>query len=245
MHVVSTMARKLANRIKSCEPMVLWMFAIVSAGGFIFLRLASEVLEGETTALDTAALQFFRDPADLSVPIGPNWLTHAVDDITSLGGTTVLTLMTVVTAVYLQLARQRAASVLVVLSVVGGWILSTLLKLGIARPRPDIVPHLVDVHDLSFPSGHAMLSAATYLTLGALLSRIQKTRGNRIFVIAVAMLLTFAIGLSRVYLGVHYPTDVLGGWCAGAAWATLCWIVARRYVFSGYSNDVAKDEQQQ
>ncbi|WP_429131692.1 phosphatase PAP2 family protein [Ensifer sp. 4252] len=211
-------------------PLGIAAFALVCGGAFVFLRLTSEVVEGETRAFDEAILRALRQAGDLSAPIGPGWLTHVVTDITSLGGTTVLTFVTIVTVGYLVLASRRATGMFVLFSVLGGWLLSTLLKLGIARPRPDIVPHLVDVHDLSFPSGHAMLSAVTYLTLGLLLSRVQSSRATRLYVIAVALVLTLMVGLSRIYLGVHYPTDVLGGWCAGATWATICWMIARRYL---------------
>jgi undecaprenyl-diphosphatase len=122
--------------------------------------------------------------------------------------------------------EKRAAAVLVFASVGGGALLSILLKLMIDRARPDLVPHLADAYTASFPSGHAMLSAVVYLTLGALLSRVEGAARVKIYVLTVAVFLTFVIGISRVYLGVHWPTDVLAGWCAGAAWATLCWRVA-------------------
>jgi undecaprenyl-diphosphatase len=223
---------KFINHIRSCEPISLILFAILSGGSLAFAKLASEMLEGETWAFDENTLMFFRQPNDLSVPIGPGWLTHVVRDLTSLGGTTVLSLVTLLTVLYLLLIRKRAAGIFVFVAVAGGWALSTGIKLIIARPRPLVVPHLVDVHDLSFPSGHAMLSAVTYLTLGALLSRLQTTFSARAYMIGVAVFLTTIIGSSRVYLGVHYPTDVLGGWCAGATWAALCWVVARGCVFS-------------
>jgi undecaprenyl-diphosphatase len=124
------------------------------------------------------------------------------------------------------LARKRGAALLVLASVGGGALLSTLLKLSFERPRPDLVPHAVAVYTASFPSGHAMLSAVTYLTLGTLLARIQPRRRLRAYIVAVAVLLTLLVGTSRVYLGVHWPTDVLAGWCLGAAWAMLCWAVA-------------------
>ncbi|NOV16835.1 acid phosphatase [Ensifer sp. NM-2] len=216
--------------MRAYGPLGIAAFALASGGAFVFLRLTSEVVEGETRAFDEAILRALRQPGNLSAPIGPGWLTHVVTDITSLGGTTVLTLVTIVTVGYLVLASRRATGMFVLLSVLGGWLLSTLLKIGIARPRPDIVPHLVDVHDLSFPSGHAMLSAVTYLTLGLLLSQIQSRRATRLYVITVALTLTLLVGLSRIYLGVHYPTDVFGGWCAGATWATICWMIARRYL---------------
>lgn len=212
------------------EPLLLVMFATLSGGILLFVYLTGEVIEGSTKGFDEAILLALRQPSDLSTPIGPGWLTHAVKDITSLGGTTVLTLMTVLVTIYLLLDRRRAIAIFVLASVLGGWALSTVLKLSVARARPDIVPHLVEVNDLSFPSGHAMVSAVTYLTLAALISGTRRYRSTRIFIVAVGILLTLMIGMSRVYLGVHYPTDVLGGWCAGATWALGCWIIARRFI---------------
>ena len=230
-NVQQAMAGAIA-RMRALEFETLLVLAIMSGGAFAFLRLTDEVLEGETHGFDEAILRALRQPADLSVPIGPTWLTHAVNDITSLGGVTVLALMTALILIYLSIARRWQIAVFVAVSVVGGWLLSTFLKLGVARPRPDIVPHLIEVHDLSFPSGHAMLSAVTYLTLGSLLSRTQKDRATRLYMMATAIFLTLIIGMSRIYLGVHYPTDVMGGWCAGATWASLCWIVARNWLSS-------------
>ena len=222
--------QRLFERFMTFEPIGLIMFASLAGGLFLFLSLTGEVLEGETHAFDEQILLWLRVPGNLSTPIGPYWMTHAVGDITALGGTTVLFLMTLLATIYLLLARRKAIAIFMFLSIVGGWLLSAVLKLGVARPRPDIVPHLVEVHDLSFPSGHAMLSAVTYLTLSALLSRAEQYRSTRIFLLGTGIFLTLMIGLSRVYLGVHYPTDVLGGWCAGAIWAACCWMVSRRYI---------------
>ena len=112
------------------------------------------------------------------------------------------------------------------MATISGAVLSSLLKLGFDRPRPDLVPHLTHVYSASFPSGHAMVSAVVYLTLGTLLTRIVSGIWLKIFVMAVAVLLTGLIGLSRLYLGVHWPSDVLAGWAAGAAWALVWWTVA-------------------
>ncbi len=215
----------LKARVSTFEPIVVVMFLVTSISGFLFLSVTSEMLEGETRALDETILTALRSPRDLGTPIGPDWLTKALTDITSLGGVTVLALLTVLSVVYLLLIRRRVTGLFLLLSVLGGWMVSNGLKLGVARPRPDLVPHLVEVHDLSFPSGHAMLSAVTYLTLGLLLARMQTSRAARYYFVAIAVLLTLLIGTSRVYLGVHFPTDVLGGWSAGAAWACLCWLV--------------------
>jgi len=129
---------------------------------------------------------------------------------------------------YLLLAGEGKAALFIFAAVAGGQVLSSLLKLGVDRPRPDLVSHLAEVYTLSFPSGHAMLSAVTYLTLGSLLARVLPGRVLKTYVLAVAVIATLLVGISRVYLGVHWPSDVLAGWCAGSAWAMLCWLVSRR-----------------
>lgn len=215
---------------RGAELATLISFAMLAGGLFLFANLTGEVLEGDTHALDQAVLVALRQAGDPSQTIGPFWLAHAVKDITALGGVTVLSLMTLMATAYLLLSRRFSIAIFMVGSIFGGWVISSTLKILIARPRPDIVPHLVHVSDLSFPSGHAMLSAVTYLTLGALLSQTQNTRATRLFMIGAALFLTLIVGLSRIFLGVHYPTDVLGGWCAGASWAIGCWLFSRRYI---------------
>ncbi|MBX6747828.1 MAG: phosphatase PAP2 family protein [Acetobacteraceae bacterium] len=202
------------------------LLLVIASAILAFGKLAIEVSEGETHSFDRTLLLAFRNPADPSDPLGPLWLEEAARDITSLGSTMVLMVVTLAVAGFLALARKRGAALLVLASVGGGALLSTLLKLGFERPRPDLVPHAVAVYTASFPSGHAMLSAVTYLTLGTLLARIQPRRRLRAYIVAIAVLLALLVGTSRVYLGVHWPTDVLAGWCLGAAWAMLCWAVA-------------------
>jgi undecaprenyl-diphosphatase len=191
-----------------------------------FAVIAEDVLEGETHGFDERLLRAFRNPNDLADPIGPPWFEIVMRDITSLGSTTVLTIVTLAAVFYLIMDGKRASAALVAVAVSGGALLSYVLKFGFDRSRPDLVAHLVEVSTLSFPSGHAMGSAVTYLTLGALLARTQPRRRIKIYVLAVAVLLTLMVGISRVYLGVHWPTDVLAGWCAGSAWALICWTVA-------------------
>ncbi|MEB3044157.1 phosphatase PAP2 family protein [Rhizobium mulingense] len=224
-------------RLSAYEPLTLITMASIAGGLFVLQRLTSEVLEGETFRFDETILLALRRANDLAVPIGPAWLTHAVDDITSLGGVTVLSLLTGLITIYLLLDRRWPIALFIFSSVLTGWLASTTLKILIARPRPDVVPHLVEVSDLSFPSGHAMVSAVTYLTLGALLARTQRYRSTRIFVLAAGVFLAVIIGLSRIYLGVHYPTDVFAGWCAGALWALGCWLVSKRFVPSRAHDD--------
>ena len=195
--------------------------------------IVEDVVQHESGAFDRAILLALRTPGDLSTPIGPAWLESSVKDVTALGSPTVLTLMTVVAVAYLAVARRFRLALVTILAIVGGSLFEKALKFGFDRARPEIVPHLVTVHSLSFPSGHAMLSAITYLTLGTLLARAQSERRLRAFVFSVGLLMALLIGMSRVYLGVHYPTDVLAGWCFGSLWVCVVWLIARRYTRRG------------
>jgi undecaprenyl-diphosphatase len=192
-----------------------------------FLLIASEVSEGDTTAFDKAILLALRSPRDVAEPIGPAWVEFAMRDITALGGFTVVTLVTIAAVGYLVISRRHRRALLLAVAVAGGAILSEALKSIFARPRPDFVAHSVEVSSLSFPSGHAMLSAITYLTIGAMLTTVEPEPARRGYILAVAVFLTLSIGISRIYLGVHYPTDVLAGWSVGAAWAMACFAIAR------------------
>ncbi len=208
------------------EIAVILALMCVAGGGWGFVSLADEVSEGETKHFDTAIMLALREPGDLGNPIGPYWLERSATDVTALGGYPVLSLMTLGVIGFLLMARKWGASLLVLVSIGGGMLLSAGLKNLFARPRPDLVPHGVEVLTASFPSGHATLSAVTYLTLAALLARVQSRPRVKTYLVGVALVLTLLIGASRVYLGVHWPTDVMAGWCVGAAWAMGCWVVA-------------------
>jgi undecaprenyl-diphosphatase len=149
-------------------------------------------------------------------------------DFTALGGFAVLILLTAAVFGYLRLIGQKHSAFVVLAAVLGGQLCSTLLKMGFDRARPDLVPHAMHVYTASFPSGHAMMSAVTYLTLGALLARVHAGMAVKSYVLSVALILTLLVGVSRVYLGVHWPTDVAAGWAVGAAWAFLSALVMRR-----------------
>jgi undecaprenyl-diphosphatase len=191
---------------------------------FAFARIADEMVEGETHAFDRAVLTALRDPADLSRPIGPAWLKTAAIDLTSLGSLAVLGLIVLMVAgLYAALRRWRDGAIILI-AAGGGLMLSNALKLLFGRQRPDAVFQAVPAINASFPSGHAMLSAVVFLTLGASVARITERRRVRAYALTCAVLITLVVGLSRVYLGVHWPTDVLAGWCLGAAWACLCWL---------------------
>jgi len=199
----------------------------------VFAKTAAEMREGDLQDFDDGVLRMLRSPDDPSVPIGPRWLIQAAIDVTALGGTTVLAVFLTIVVGYLALESRYDAVVVVVIATAGGGLLGEALKRWFARARPQIVPHLVNVGSASFPSGHSMLALVTYLTLGALLARFVQRRRTRTYCITVSLLLSLLVGLSRVYLGVHYPTDVLAGWSVGLAWALLCWLVARYLQYRG------------
>jgi undecaprenyl-diphosphatase len=190
---------------------------------FVFGAVAEAVVAGKSSAFDRSVVLAFRDSGNPSVPIGPAWVQEAARDLTSLGSIIVLVIITAAIAGYLFLARKPVAAWFMLIAVFGGIALSDLLKFSFARPRPDIVAPAARVFTTSFPSGHATLSAITYLTIAALLARGQSSPIVGVYFVVVAAVLTFLIGVSRIYLGVHYPTDVLAGWCIGAAWALGCW----------------------
>ncbi|WP_256753337.1 phosphatase PAP2 family protein [Mesorhizobium sp. Mes31] len=217
-------ANALLNRLEF--PVLL--AGLVIAGGLWGFEELMEVARATTPhAFDTEILLAFRQAGQPGVPIGAPWLEGAMRDITSLGSVSVLVLVTAATIIYLLLIRRPATAVLIFVAVAGGQALSSLLKVGVDRPRPELVSHLVTETSLSFPSGHAMLSAVTYLTLGSLAARFLPGRTTKVYVLSLAVLTTLLVGVSRIYLGVHWPSDVLAGWCAGFAWAMLCWLVAR------------------
>ncbi len=204
---------------------------LACAGSLLgFAALVDQTFGGDTHAFDERVLLALRNPADPADPVGPFWLEIMMRDFTSLGSHAVLLLIGLLALGYILLLGKPFSALLLALSFGGAMALNGLLKLGFDRPRPELVSHLVEVHTASFPSGHAMLSAACYLTLGTLLAGVTPRRRLKLYVMGAAMLLTLLVGGSRVYLGVHWPTDVLAGWCLGAAWAMGCWMALRLWL---------------
>jgi undecaprenyl-diphosphatase len=217
------------RRLERNELRVLLIGLGLSALLFFFIRLAGEVVEGDTQAFDAAIVRGLRSVTDPAKPIGPAWVEGVLFDVTALGSPVVLGLVVVIITGYLLLEARYLTAVMVLVTSISGAVLTEGLKLFFDRPRPDVVPHLRTVVSLSFPSGHAMQSALIYLTLGALLMRVVEGRLTKIYCMAMAMFLTFIVGVSRVFLGVHYPTDVLGGWMLGFLWAALTFLATHRF----------------
>lgn len=218
--------RRLHDLVRR-EFVTLAVMAVVLAGAWAFFAIADEVLEGDARPFDERVLLAMRTPGDTADPKGPDWFEEAARDITALGSTAVQALLTIAVVVYLAMQRKYHATIFVAVAIVGGVALSHALKLGFARPRPELVSHGMEVFTPSFPSGHSMTSAVTYLALGALLARLHAHPAMKAYLMALAAGIAILVGLSRVYLGVHWPTDVLAGWTAGAAWALACWLIMR------------------
>ncbi len=215
----------LVTRIRTTRLGLLAIVAMCAGLILAFGAVAEEVMEGDTHKLDRAVLLTFRTPGNDADLLGPPWFEEMVRDITALGSYAFIIIVVVAALGYLFLVRKYALSALVLAAVLGGMVISNVLKHGFDRPRPDF-EHAAQVFSPSFPSGHATLSAVTFLTLGGLLTRANLDWRVKVYFLAVAIVLTILVGISRVYLGVHYPSDVLAGWCVGAAWALLCWAVA-------------------
>jgi len=208
------------------ELRVLAVILFAASALWLFIELAEGVVEGETHAIDSSVLMALRAQTDTADPLGPRWVEQMARDITALGSPTVLTLLVVATCVLLLLGRRLREALLVIGATASGGLATRLLKLSFDRPRPEFMPQDIYIASASFPSGHAMGSAVVYLTLAALLARVIPSRRLKLYVLFVAATLAVLVGLSRVYLGVHWPSDVLAGWAAGAFWAIGWWVVA-------------------
>lgn len=203
------------------ESRLLIAFLLVISAMFGLGKLAGEVLEGDTFAIDIWIVRELRTVADAATPVAPQWVTTAMIDFTALGGVTVLTLVSLFAVGFLFVTSRKWIALFVAISVCTGAATNAVLKTIFARARPDLVPHLVNADTASFPSGHAMNSALVYLTLAMLVGRTENNTHLRVYLVSCAIILTFLVGSSRVYLGVHWPSDVLAGWGVGALWAVL------------------------
>jgi undecaprenyl-diphosphatase len=216
--------RFLSAMVRRTEARALAIWLGAAGAIWAFLAIADEMREGGTAAIDRRLLLLMREPGHPSEPIGSRSFEEAMRDVTALGGFTFLTLLVVVSGLAFVFHGKRRQAVILVSTVLLAQWTSGALKTFYDRPRPDLVPHGSFVYSASFPSGHSTLAAATLLTLATMTASLEPRRETKILAYAVAMLVTIAVGVSRVYLGVHWPTDVLAGWCAGAAFAFAAWM---------------------
>jgi undecaprenyl-diphosphatase len=225
---MSKSLRSILGRLKPmevAERLIEFVIVLCVCG---FIAIAIGVKSGVTRNFDETLLRAPRDPSDLAKTLGPPWLEEVARDLTAIGGIAALSLVTAAVSGYLQISRKYGALALLLAATSGGLLLSAVLKERFERPRPEVVPHLSMVMTSSFPSGHSLNSAVVYLTLGSMLAGLSREVRLKLYFFSVALLLTFLVGVSRVYMGVHYPTDVIAGWCAGLAWALSCGVIARR-----------------
>jgi len=195
----------------------------------VLTALAAQLGTPSVQRFDETVVRSLRNAEDLAQPIGPAWFKELARDFTALGGYGILSTITLLVTTFLHLERRPARAHFVVVAIVAGYSLSMTLKALIARPRPDIVPWLSHVHSSSFPSGHSMMSAVVYLSLGLMLSDLTSRRLLKTFVVVAPLTISALVGLSRVYMGVHYPTDVVAGWWLGISWSLACWLAIRRW----------------
>ncbi|HEX3701417.1 MAG TPA: phosphatase PAP2 family protein [Phenylobacterium sp.] len=221
-------ARAWAVQLVRTELRLLAGLTAVSVFLWVFLSVMGEVREGDTYKFDSTILLALRRPGELGVPIGPRWLQESARDVTALGGVTLLTLVVAMSIAMLLLHRRRFQAAVFAAAVLVGQVLAELTKHLVGRNRPDLVPHLDQVYSSSFPSGHSAMSPIVYLTLAGILAAGEPNRRAKILLLSVAAALVLCVGASRVYLGVHWPTDVLGGWAMGTAVALLATLVLHR-----------------
>jgi undecaprenyl-diphosphatase len=218
---IAPFLKSMRSYLAARDLSILLVLLIMIAGSWGFIEIADAFLEGEAERFDLAVLKSMRTAEDPSNPKGPEWLFLFMRDITALGSGTIIALVMLAVIGYMLLVRQFHNAVLLAVISGGGAALVYLLKLFFARERPVEVPPLIEVTKYSFPSGHAMMGALVYLSLAAILGGIQSDIKVRIYILIVALVTVFLIGFSRVYLGVHYPSDVLAGWSVGLAWASF------------------------
>ncbi len=213
-------------RVARTEIGALAALLILAGGVLAFFDIAEDSAQPGGRRMDMAVLRWLRPSPDLSDPRGPPWLAHAAGELTALGGVAVLVVVALIAIGFLVLKRRFGSALMVIVSLAGGIALSEGLKGVFGRDRPPEVYRALEVANPSFPSGHALLSAAAYLTLGSLLAGALDGKRHKAYVMGAATALALTVGLTRVYLGVHWASDVLAGWSLGAAWAMACWLAS-------------------
>jgi len=213
-----------AIAVARAEFAALGALAIITLGTMTFVEIADDMTETDGQAFDQMVLHWMQPVA--GQPRGPWWLHEAAADITSLGGIAVLTLFAVVALGMLLILRKWLSALLLLIGLAGGVALSEGLKALFQRERPPAAFQAVETLNASFPSGHALLSTVFYLTVAVMMTRAFPRRRLKAYVLGVGMVFALMVGLTRVYLGAHWASDVMAGWCVGAAWAMALWLVS-------------------
>ena len=213
-----------AITVAQAEFAALGALAIITLGTMTFVEIADDMTDADGQAFDQMVLHWMQPVA--GQPRGPWWLHEAAADITSLGGIAVLTLFAVVALGMLLILRKWLSALLLLIGLAGGVALSEGLKALFQRERPPAAFQAVETLNASFPSGHALLSTVFYLTVAVMMTRAFPRRRLKAYVLGVGMAFALMVGLTRVYLGAHWASDVMAGWCVGAAWAMALWLVS-------------------
>jgi undecaprenyl-diphosphatase len=199
---------------------------ILLTGIILFCLISFAVVSGRSAHIDNSILLLLRNTGNASIPVGPGWFLDFMQDISSLGSVTAVILITVLISGLLIIKKEYITLNSLLTTIIGGGLIELLMKEIFSRPRPQIIPHLVTVYSFSFPSGHSAISTIVYLALAFLIFKFEIKRSIKLYFLISAVFLILLIGFSRVYLGVHYPTDVLGGWTLGLTW------ISSRLLFS-------------
>lgn len=222
---LNRLARRLLTLART-EIALLTALFVGAVGVLAFIEIADDMTEADGRAFDAMILGALRPHEDPGLAWGPWWLEEALADVTSLGGISVLGLFALAVVGFLVIQRKRLSALMLIVGLAGGVALSEGFKGVFERERPPAQFQAVDTLNASFPSGHALLSTVFYLTVGVMLARVLPTRRLKVWVMAVAVTIAVLVGISRVYLGAHWATDVMAGWSLGAAWAMALWLIA-------------------
>ncbi|WP_394704120.1 phosphatase PAP2 family protein [uncultured Cohaesibacter sp.] len=204
-----------------------WSVMIIGLVGFA--AIAYLVSTDATTVFDHSVMSYFIELGETVSPLGPPWVEEIFLELTALGGGTVLTLVALLVLVGLFITHQRGAALTLIATLFSGTIIPYGLKFLFDRPRPDLVAHLDRTFTASFPSAHATVSMIYWISIATIIARFIDHASLRRFIYYSAFSLVIVIGLSRIYLGVHWPSDVIAGWLLGLSWAAFCWLLANRF----------------
>lgn len=218
---------RLRRLMGAAEVRTLVVIAAIAAGVWVVASLGVHVRHGRTEGLDPAIIEALRVPGHPHQPIGPRWLQDVMRDITALGGATVTVLAALLVFAALAFHKLWRRGVMLLAVVAMAQLTDELLKGLFDRPRPDFAPPGTFVYAQSFPSGHSTSSAALWMSLAMIAASFETEEEAKIFWFVIAGVVIVAVGFSRVFLGVHWPTDVLAGWTLGTSWALVGWLARR------------------